>query len=516
MSREYRAGDWSPGYFGRDPVVSRSHREVILDHYPGLRYAPFARLFAYLTMTGRWRNGAIPIPAVLLAAMEGKRKAFRHRKYNAGSFLAEFVSAVPIKLDVDDYRYSENQARKITRLCLSTEVSQLLNEEVALPLTSLVEPVYFVSGRAYNRENAKRVEARLLNKILREAANPMFAGQSLLLDYMNSLPSNGFAGLRHNISDARTYANELSPSERLWSLRTLRSFEQRPQPLYRPSISRRTVRLVSDASPLLFMRRHVREILTQGWAWVDLRSAQLAVAARDWNVRPVLDALESDVDIWAELIATICGPGGPQPEIADATDYATFKGIVKPFLYAAIYGMSIRRLAHFGGESKPGHDARDFLLSRGIDPQDAGQRLLRYPLIRSLLSARGTMFRQIIRSGGATDCFGNHYRCANRIQAGSVLASLAQAREFELMQPVFEYAQERVISAGKPAARLTTWLHDGAHIAVRDKKRERGILETLKRRTDRAAHSRGYFTTLEIETSAERRRRYSGSEASEV
>jgi hypothetical protein len=77
--------------------------------------------------------------------------------------------------------------------------------------------------------------------------------------------------------------------------------------------------------------RELRQIALSGVVWIDLRAAQLAIAARLWDLPEIAGYLGTNQSVWQSFYCHL--------EVdADA------KPVLKRALYACVYGMRIANL----------------------------------------------------------------------------------------------------------------------------------------------------------------------------
>jgi hypothetical protein len=248
-------------------------------------------------------------------------------------------------------------------------------------------------------------------------------------------------------------------------------------PFYR--FSENTVRLTTSRSGLQNLDSDVRSELTQKWVKFDLSSAQLAIAAKDWQVESALKQLRSGESIWESL--------------KDHTG-VEIKAPLKKGSYATVYGGkrgTIKgRMAYTA--AKKGH------------PMDveAQERFLEHPVISELLEKREAKLEEIRVNGEAEDCYGNRIRTENiddDTPERSVLSQLAQAREMQLLTPALELAEKVEEDYEKTPWEIMLYLYDGFCVKFNTPTEEYHI-PRIQEAVNQRCKNLGYPTRLEIES----------------
>ncbi len=299
-------------------------------------------------------------------------------------------------------------------------------------------------GRKFNsaKQRAWRESDRSLAlERMTEAACP---DAVTLGNYLNGAAPHRYTSLLPNMQVAAEAACALpNPDAVKHQMRVLRAISQQPVPFYAPSSRGRTIRLFGFNESLLALKKVVRQALAPSWRTADLRSAQLAIVAQQWNIPSVQEFLRDySGSVWDYLFAEL------QIERTDER-----KRAVKDALYSALYGRT------------PGFTA--YMLSKTLQMSGVGARFLQIPLIAELFCARERMFDKIQKAGGACNVYGQWIALRDdssvpkekRVDAASVLSQLAQAMEMRLLAPVIDSAIEEKANARGWGMML--WKHDG-------------------------------------------------------
>lgn len=433
-------------------TVSPDFRQLIRASYPGIDRDPaYWRMMEFLlfgTISDE-TTGQLRISRATLAQIEGRQADLRNHRYKGKAFLDRFSRDVT-PIDYSDWLYTEDRARIVRNPVFTQEIRMALHDELARWDSG--KRLYFATGEGFNRRRQAAFRASERAAALRDLETADCAKTRQLLAYMNTLPSNRFMRIVQYIPKAVLAAFEIDHElVRMQQMSLLRAIRDEPKPFYKPT--GKSVRIFPSTESMLMLKRELRAILTQDWMSFDLRSAQLAICARDWQVEEILIFLEQSLNdgptIWDEFAAylhTACTP--------------PFKAACKQALYALT----------FGAGQQPVWDA---FAHEGQSIEEA-RRLLHHPLVRALLDARKVQFGQIKQHNGAMNCFGQWVAVPTEWDGGrrrnlpnyrSVLAQLAQARELQLLEPVIDLAHQT------DQFTITLWLHDGFCLDVRDRSR---------------------------------------------
>ena len=237
----------------------------------------------------------------------------------------------------------------------------------------------------------------------------------------------------------------------------------------------RTKRIYAEETNLHQLSRELRKIALAGCTSLDLQNAQLALAARYWNIPALqehLQALARNGKSFWSLLLGACGLGvGAKP-------------VVKTAVYALIFGQSRRNLV------------RQFLAGVGLERREAQRvksRFFGHPIIRELLLARNAKMAELLRDGGLYDAYREWIGAADRRAARSAMAQQLQSHEFKLMSAVLPVLKrERTIT-------VCSWLHDGMTVHFGDRHEASRQTARLVRVVNEEARQLKIITRLEVE-----------------
>ncbi|MDT0631324.1 hypothetical protein [Rubrivirga litoralis] len=471
-------------------TCSREFRDWLLDRFGPLRGPEgeaYRRLFSYLVFPSHLdRNTGLPvICGRTLAWAAGKEAAYESGNYPTWRLLKGFRKYVLEGFNWSGY--TPKLCRVVRDRGFRDDVLERIEEEVARPVTDTEDRVYFVSGKRFSLTKQRRTREREQRRALAKMAEAGCEEAAQVMEYMNSRTPNVFSKLvRQNRLEAYRVAADLPTEARRAARATLRRIEDQPVPFYSPSTRGNTVRLFDQGS-IAGLKKEVRHALMAGCVEFDLKSAQLAIIARLWDVPVVARFLEGGGDIWGALYAHL----GIAPK-----DQAATKPTLKTALYALCFGAGDRRIK---GE-----------LTMGLETYcEAPHAFLDHEIIQALRAARDAQIEAVAEAGGAWDVYGvwRSTDCKDTPEknARSVLAQLAQAAELHLVFPVIELARET------RDFQVVLWQHDGFSVRFSDEtKRERWteriVAAVQQRADDLRVPTQLEYEVLEVDPLSEQRR----------
>lgn len=469
-------------------LTSRTFRCAVLTAFPNASTPERLRLLLYLLLSP-WldANGRTVLTYSQLAACDGSTEQAKGRNFTSTAFLQDFESYI-LPLDLQSARWASKGNSHARTACPVWPEPVLTALKTELELSSkdrLADAVYFVSGHAYkprqHKENLAMLKRQALEQLLQHD-HPALS----LMQYANSQQSTVFNRLvEKHIDHARDVAMsiekydttnqleiEMTHSARSHALRILHGLESDAMPTYKPSEKGNTARIFSDGLSYLGLPKAVRRALMPECPELDLANAQLAIAARDWNIPEVQTFLATGQKIW--------------PELERYFDLAPdlHKPILKSTLYALLFGMEkaalVRHLAH-GGPDETG---------RGIGSEKA-KTLFKHPLISALYIAREQQLHNLLEAGTAQTCFNQTIPVTNKKQARSALAAQAQAVELWILLPAVDLLKNNT------DLKLVAWQHDGFTVHSSNKTKIERYVNQLQKAVNERANQAGYNTSLE-------------------
>ncbi|ULH14469.1 hypothetical protein MF271_10530 [Deinococcus sp. KNUC1210] len=407
---------------------------------------------------------AMLVDQFTLAQMEGKSAKAASRNYAGHTFLESYRRDVA-SFAVQEYRFTAGRARIMQPDWEPEVVSALKAELYAPPTMRKARGVLLETGRAPSRQHLARRTSAVRKARIEALVTQVPADHPArdLLLFLNAQPTAALRRMVHrNLDAAHSLAATLpdrSWQTRLYNLKLLHSIEQDEVPLYQPSREGRTARIFGIGPTYLMLSRPVRQQLLTGCTEFDLRAAQLALVAHQWNAVLLQEKLvRGGIDIWYVLAAA----AGINPEV--------HRDLLKRAVYSLIYGKNEQALKQ--------DLSAGIGLHAGIKRHQA-QALMKSPLIRELVQCRAVRLRAINTAGHLTTIFGKTVRLSPQRMAPSLLAEELQALELAVLLPAFSYIQAQQQRRGE--LHVAAWQHDGFTLHCTDRTK----LETHTRQLQR-------------------------------
>jgi hypothetical protein len=457
-------------------IVSKRFRDRTLELYPALvkreRLFRFFEFLVFSTFTDRdQRRPKKVVSRKALLDLLGLPATTGSKRFRAADLLDECKDCIPLlKLEWSAYDPDSGQARVITDSGLSQEfLAELRRELTTFHNVPDADKVRYITG-----ERVRPIDATALRSNDEQAATagvPQVQAATRISNYLNSLPRNVFTTkIQENIVDTVAVAQSLPGlAQSTLELTKLHRIVTQPQPFYGPSEGANTVRLFAKNTSILSLKNPVKYALIRGWTTFDLKSAQLAIVAKDWNIGLLHGWLSNPSnDIWKELCSVF-----PDIPVTDS------KPVIKTAVYSACYGARLETIQ------------ADVQAALGTS-RVAANALLAHELFIHVLGHRDHQLREIRKHWGANDAFGRFLSANTPTQARSVLAQLSQAREMQLLLPALDLAEQRPNDL-----RIVLWEHDGFSVHFRrDDARNDRTKRALMRAVNDNCERLGYPTEL--------------------
>ena len=428
----------------------------------------------------RTSDGDISAWGAYLAHLEGKTEGWKSNNYVSSTTLERLRPLCKTLSYTEDWSKKEGRSRVITELEFVDEISDAFDRELNTTSLQTGKRVYCDTGEVVTRAKLRAQRESYRTDAMRCVYDAPNEASRRVLTYMITLPQHGFSKMLRHTEEAIQVTNSFDgKNARRIARQSISTIQDYPQPMYRLGKNEYGSRLFPYMQGLLTVNSAVRRVFTQDWPEFDLVASQLALIARYWEVDMLFALLESDESIWAVLLREM------GIKTVDPARFEEHKKPLKTATYSVAYGMGPKRLRKELNES---------VLAEVVD--DPGARFLALPLVRELLKVRKRELDRIIQQRGATDCFGNWIPLGPSPKGGPnhrmILALCAQARELDLLQPVFYLAKE------KGDFKIMIWQHDGFCVAFDDaSKKERRIRQIVKA-VNAKAEGLGIPTVLEV------------------
>lgn len=245
-------------------TTSRQIREQILRAHPKAAANPaYQRLLLELYFPTHFekKTGRTVLCRRLLARIEGKLKELRGHRYVARTFLKAFQRDVMPELQIERWEHDNKKCRSVLFAPLDREITRQIHR---MDILRTKDRVYVDTGERYSKAH-QRQEREARKKVGQSSEHNAICGEQRdLLLYMNELPQRGFTeAVSAHWSTARDLARTMKLSERAYrvALKNLYAVADQPQPFYRCSSGRRTVRLSSVGYSLLTLKSELRVCL---------------------------------------------------------------------------------------------------------------------------------------------------------------------------------------------------------------------------------------------------------------
>jgi len=491
-----------------DRVMSRGLVEVLLNEFP-LEGETDMRFLVSTMRTMRWGepDQRIVFPRRTVAACLGIPKDRCRGENAAGKRLDDFAARVLPESKRIEYRYTLGEANALADVyaAVGEDLLDLLgkDKEKSFKEQEWVYPRWSINKRKITPKRRNEVTNR--KKEYAEDSldlNKEVKTKRRLIEYLHSHHKNSFVirdrDERHK--SARAVLDEYpdgTKKERQAKRKLsadLKDVINDPFPLYRPSRKAGgSARLTPWHPSLASIPKKMRRALQPDWIELDLAHAHLAIAATEWNVDALTEALtesleEEKASIWKRLHQyTGCSKYGIDLEEA--------KGGFKKAVYALLYGAAPKNvykaiIEEYNKIKSP--DDPDL-------PKEVLNRFGDHDFIQELYSAREARIKEMRHSDVVEDVFGRRlqYDPDEHAEIRSVLAKLAQSIELLLLEPVVQWAVKEKRSKKKPRFKILLWQHDGFSFRPSQSRDEELWIRRLKKCVDEA--NTKYPTHLEVD-----------------
>jgi hypothetical protein len=455
-------------------TCSKEFRDLVLTTFPRLKgNEAYMKLLQHI-LYGNWRDsssGNIIIPHSLLADFCNKDKT----NFSSNQFLQAFSKDV---CKITYTYWSIKTAREISSADIPQHIYTALHEDRLL-LAHKVGLVDFVTGKVIN--NAAKTIMRTVDKeqVLTTYVLAKCREAVDLLEYMNSLDPRKFSYTQdtyYEHAQEVILALDIPEQSKNQLLDTLRAAQVQPKPFY--GATERSVRIYPRNDSILNLPRNARYKLTKGLWSCDLKSAQIAVISKTWDIPELHDYLSvGSSTIWHLFYRDFNIPEDKQQE---------FKIALKKAIYSIVFGMSTVNLVN-------GTDTYDGIAVAFAPYGIAPEAFLNYYYIKLILTARHKTYNKINRENGAYDVFGNWINVTEHTNAPSIAAQVAQSYELKLLYPVIQLARTTSDFT------IMYWLHDGFYIYVGNKEKVQFWIDILDDAVCAVADELDIPTFLEIE-----------------
>ena len=490
-------------------MVSRRMVEVAERHYPSIaEHLPLRLLLQYLLFDRHvikfnttWDGEGSPLPGTMLSWIAGRLDQYRSNNFRAEDMLwwakDELFDGA---FEWTDWKWHphprKRRPRRLKDVSIVPEVADAAEWEMKRSVQQSSARFWFDNGNVCTRQTVSDYK-NAISRSARDNGTEVFQKKGTpeipraIQTYLNNLPVNGFNQIIREYGEeayaaTRRLSDESPEGDQDLGVRharaTLQAVETCPKPFYEPKL--KTPRLFASSS-LQLLNREVRAILVQDWIPLDLRSAQLAVCAREWEVGPLLNFLEDGGDIWEEL--------------------TSWMGLPKPVIKKALYALSFGARAQWIVGRPPSTLNNALAQETGLSEKKADRarhKLMSHPLMRTLIEARDRRIEEIKSEGLIEDCFGSvmtlpshESRTGNEKNTVlTLLAAESSAIEMQLLWPAF-----KEVMGKEGQCKIMLYTFDGFYIKPADPRRRGTWTRKLQAAVDDQADALGIPTCLERE-----------------
>ena len=437
-------------------LVPPEFRELVLNRYPVLRnHEGYRCLMQQLLFPDNYNHKPDKFGVVdkcillcncdILAYCEDKYKQCKSRNFVGKNFIWSFRNEVLPEFRWYPYSKEYGLCRRVRKRGVDQDI---LEARYNWSFINKDEWVYFDDGykrRKQHQANDKKALLELANHLVESKEN---VDVRRLLVYMNNRNIRSFRIDPKYMDEA--YAHVLSiedVTKRESALNTLLAIASQPKPFYQPTTKGKTTRIFPLNLSLLNLQKDIRRILTRDWIDYDLKSAQLAIIAKLWELENVLKFLEERKSIWTSLFDHM--------GFDRSIPLSTVKPDLKDALYALVYGKERNEF-----ERDLFKQVKEFITN-------PTEKFFSHPIIEVVFRTREKELERIVENGGAEDSFGEwipiNPKQKPKKAKRSVMSIVAQSFELKLLLPVVELA-ERTNDFN-----ILLWQHDGFSVKYTDR-----------------------------------------------
>jgi len=454
-------------------VVSKVFRNRLLAECPNLKnnekYLRLAQHLLYSNFRDKENGGTIVSRDIIAWAMGCEASNIVAKK-----FLNNFSRDI-WGVEYSQYEYRDGKARTVIAMGVSQDILDAVNDD----LLSRDNQVELVGGKTVNTVYKRQIDVLDKQQALMTLA---LAKNETARDLLKYLSTHTFTTkIPDDLYDKAIQliiARDISQDAKNTMLLTLKNVSVQGKTYYKPV--EKSCRLFPANDSILSLPKEIRQLMCKGLIGADLRSCQMAVISRIWNIPSLYRFLSSGRSIWGMFFTDF-----------HIVDKENFKIKLKKCLYSIVFGMSKAHLIH-------GHPNKAYNW-RGIDKEFEGHGVtsdifLSHNMVKVILSARNRMFAQIRKNRGAYDAWHEFIPLTDLITESSIMAQVAQSYEMRLIEPVLRVCELT------NEVQLVYYLFDGCYLHIRQGERTDLWVERIQDLVYDQACLLGIPTALEIES----------------
>lgn len=441
--------------FWENRVVNRNLYQYVQSNVVIPNKEGYREFFWYLVLNQhRQHFDDILVGGPLIAAF--MNRSTKSKSGKASRFLENFHREVMVPmgscLKTQKYDYIKGKSRATEKYHFGKH-QQIIDKLLLEPLTDLV---FIKNGASARKSDLIRIEKECLEASLVVEKLYLLPYEAIFIqNYLNKLPSNYFSRLvRSKIDQAREMVKFLGLSEQAekMQLGILRKIEHLPMPYYQQSLHGKSVRLYSGSS-IGALTRELRRFFLSDSPEGDLKCAQLAIGSVLFDYPKIYEFLsdpKNNGDIWREII----------PEWVEPENFEFVKEHVKEATYSVQYTMEWYAVKHI---------LFDKLKPRfGYNTNVLCDQIMQSWVFQEMFECVDRFVDRLKNGLEVKDAYGRIYRLSEKINAGSLMACVAQSYETKILYPAFEYVASKSDGTKKDKVRIILFQFDGFNIWTRD------------------------------------------------
>lgn len=440
-------------------TITKKQAKVMLDRYPALKTDRGCRLLFVYILMGRIardkESKLMMIPCQLLAHFEGKPQRYCRTEdllERFGHLFPDFV--------YQDYYHQGQKCRQI----ILTGIPEMFHDVFA---EQQGERIYVDTLKAQTyKERLSRLA--LAKRAAMSYEYPYKDAERIARYHLaHTLPAFLDMIERH-FRDAWEMA--CSMTEKDHHCRVLQEIYDQPVPIYFPSHKSKTPRVFTNG--LGYLQAGIRHILCQEWIELDLKSCQLAIAAKLGNIASLQLFLSNKGNIWSEIMDYMC-----------ITEQKKAKKTIKEGVYSIVYGKAGRAIE------------KDLTKSLAEKEISWTQNMTAHPLMKDLLTAIKKLKNEMQQKKGWEGAYG-WIAMEPKEDIDSFLSRVIQSYELKLIYACYEVAFQEKETENQTFT-IMLHQHDGISIKLRPGVTKESVIAKIQRQVQIRATEMNIVTWIE-------------------
>ena len=354
--------------------TSRDFRNWIQDHYQipnseegDWNFLEYILLNPYYEKNNPNKN--------IMSGAEVINDFYKEWDFSAIDLMNRFERRTGINLNIVDYEY-KSKVRTI-HPDIDNETKARMMQELSIPYKDRPNRVCFSTGDIWTQYQQNEAKKDFLNSIL-GAEFPQDHPAHELVEHLHSKRVHRWITKQMGVyCGIMLEAINKIPDEERRLYASAVFLKVRDYALIQYSDVNNSKRVYAKNNSILSLPREIRKIFFSKTWDVDLKSAQLCIVAKTWDVPKTKKFIDSGGNIWDELSVYLDLPKDDN------------KQAFKEFLYGLFYGMSKTHLQEYANVNFGSED------------------IFAHSLIKELFTERQRQLKIIKENKGATDIYGN-------------------------------------------------------------------------------------------------------------